>query len=1426
MLRLTVHQSHSFQNNKFLGFFVQCNGESDSAVWHCHARAKLTLVSQKPGCPNLSKSIEHSFFGRENDWGYSSFISWSDLLNPEKGFVIPPPSSDASPTEASLPDVEYDTLIMRVRVHADAPHGTEWDSKRFTGFVGLKNQGATCYMNSLLQALYFTNKLRVAVFKMPTENDDSCTSVPLALQRVFYELQFGDKAGNTKKLTRSFGWETFDSFMQHDAQELCRVLLDNMENKMKGTSVEGTIPNLFCGKMLSFIRCKHEYIAEETLDGVNKYDAGTFGHQEAVKGIIFTRFPPVLYLQLMRFQYDCTIGANIKINDRFEFPYLLDLSKYKFSRTDVDTSEHDPDMYVLHAVLVHSGDNHGGHYVAYLNPAADNKWFKFDDDVVSRCSRKEAINSNFGGSASDGSNPGLFRQFTNAYMLVYIRQGLIPDVLHPVTEENIPTGLLSRLREERRVEAMKRKAKAEAHLYTNFNLILDEDFYGWQDYDLCNFEFVPCRRIRVHRAARIDDLRQLCRRNVFMRLWCLDTPSTNSDDSSAESTTNPSDSGLNEDKENSSLAENGHHDSSENKSKTSKPTTVDSSICEAWMKFGFQFIWVQCCDPLLHPFDSQVDFLIFLKYYTPDSRFNTACSAPGNLHYLGWIIIRHNTPRKVRERCVPEAPSNPLRAFYRDIATRTCIQFVERKSAWSDSVIAGDRITIISSTNSAQMKNQSFNSSLGFAAIDFGELSFTPTSAFSLCLPLKTSFCNVVKAMAQYLRCKPDRLQLLRADTFNHQQITLSSASTASAAAAQSILNQGPPAPICTANSLMVQMFNQQRLHVALDYREPASFGPSPMLHDDGSESNASRNRNPSTAEKQAADPCHNAATLPTFAGSNTNVLLYQVFYQRLSLPIQQLENLVQLRCVYVDLWRMQCVSHLMIFSPRTCTVGRLLQEINSQLKNMGILRVAPDENAEWTGLRLLEIHGSWIIQQFPEDRIVSTLQPHCGNMGGPRILRLEAVPANELELSPRTLYSASFDMTAEVDSLKNGADSNDHVSVAPDFSSEPSECKSTLLVTGSSNSPHADVDEESHSSGKRKFNSVSQGSRNSHTADEDEIEGQSDISIIENDPDQLCEEREEFEDDAETEEGDDSDESGDDAPAESGDSSSAIVCRHVRRKVRRSTRLMQLKRREDRSSQGLAEENSDEEDEDEDDDPSYMAGVEKQIMIFQQNAPRSNDSDEDDDNEDESSLDASDNPYEINDGYIPRKRDTSPHSPTNKTPTPNSLEEHEYSDMQEWDFMAKKRQLFSDQYLNIQYNNQDSVENPFLTDTNGKTEPNFAPPLEMMETNSEKENPSKSAKPNLFMASSLIDDPLEKPSEESPVLSGPRHERQLSDPSSKQSVHKKPSDCSDLNPPRSQEAPELTAKPTPMPDPNNMHSLLTRLCSYMANNPNDPNVQ
>jgi ubiquitin carboxyl-terminal hydrolase 7 len=37
---------------------------------------------------------------------------------------------------------------------------SSYDSKKETGMVGMKNQGATCYLNSLLQSLFFTDAFR------------------------------------------------------------------------------------------------------------------------------------------------------------------------------------------------------------------------------------------------------------------------------------------------------------------------------------------------------------------------------------------------------------------------------------------------------------------------------------------------------------------------------------------------------------------------------------------------------------------------------------------------------------------------------------------------------------------------------------------------------------------------------------------------------------------------------------------------------------------------------------------------------------------------------------------------------------------------------------------------------------------------------------------------------------------------------------------------------------------------------------------------------------------------------------------------------------------------------------------------------------------------------------------------------------------
>lgn len=56
-----------------------------------------------------------------------------------------------------------------------------------------------------------------AVYHMPT-SEAADVSLPLALQSLFYKMQFGDSAVSTIGLTRSFGWDSADSFTQHDVQ--------------------------------------------------------------------------------------------------------------------------------------------------------------------------------------------------------------------------------------------------------------------------------------------------------------------------------------------------------------------------------------------------------------------------------------------------------------------------------------------------------------------------------------------------------------------------------------------------------------------------------------------------------------------------------------------------------------------------------------------------------------------------------------------------------------------------------------------------------------------------------------------------------------------------------------------------------------------------------------------------------------------------------------------------------------------------------------------------------------------------------------------------------------------------------------------------------------------------------------------------------
>ena len=61
------------------------------------------------------------------------------------------------------------------------------------------------------------------------------------------------------------------------------------------------------------------------------------------------------------------------------------------------------------------------------------QWYKFDDDLVSECSKQEAIDHNFGGYEDDAN---MTVRKGCAYMLVYIRESCLNTVLEEVTEQD------------------------------------------------------------------------------------------------------------------------------------------------------------------------------------------------------------------------------------------------------------------------------------------------------------------------------------------------------------------------------------------------------------------------------------------------------------------------------------------------------------------------------------------------------------------------------------------------------------------------------------------------------------------------------------------------------------------------------------------------------------------------------------------------------------------------------------------------------------------------------------------------------------------------------------------------------------------------------------------------------------------------------
>lgn len=150
----------SGNNVEFCSFYLE-QAWPDSKPpddWYCCVQ--FSIVLWNPNEPTILShhTAHHRFTKEEGDWGFTRYLELRKVFGAQwDGTGRPMIENDAANVTAYVRVVQDETGVLWHNFQ-------NYDSKKETGFVGLKNQGATCYLNSLIQSLYFTNAFRKVCF--------------------------------------------------------------------------------------------------------------------------------------------------------------------------------------------------------------------------------------------------------------------------------------------------------------------------------------------------------------------------------------------------------------------------------------------------------------------------------------------------------------------------------------------------------------------------------------------------------------------------------------------------------------------------------------------------------------------------------------------------------------------------------------------------------------------------------------------------------------------------------------------------------------------------------------------------------------------------------------------------------------------------------------------------------------------------------------------------------------------------------------------------------------------------------------------------------------------------------------------------------------------------------------------------------------